>query len=192
MAFATIDVTKGITGTIPVANGGTGLASGTTGEFLKFTGSTTIASAAQAAGGKIGQIVSSSAQNYGNTTSTSFVDTGPTLNITPTATSSKVLLLFNSGTCYENNNYSNFYMYATFDRGGTNVAGSGAEITGTYIYQMSSVNDYGFTFHMNYLDSPSTTSQVTYKVMWRVNNSGAHIYHNLEGLSTITAMEVLA
>ncbi len=45
MAFATIDVTKGITGTIPVANGGTGLASGTSGQFLKFTGSTTLASA---------------------------------------------------------------------------------------------------------------------------------------------------
>tara|TARA_R100000700_G_C3136541_1_gene119810 strand:- start:46 stop:666 length:621 start_codon:yes stop_codon:yes gene_type:complete len=46
MAFATIDVTKGISGTIPVANGGTGVASGTTGQFLKFTGTTTIASAA--------------------------------------------------------------------------------------------------------------------------------------------------
>ena len=46
MAFATIDVTKGITGTIPVANGGTGLASGTSGQFLKFTGNTTVASAA--------------------------------------------------------------------------------------------------------------------------------------------------
>ena len=46
MAFATIDVTKGITGTIPVANGGTGLTSGTTGQFLKFTGTTTLASAA--------------------------------------------------------------------------------------------------------------------------------------------------
>ena len=46
MAFATIDVTKGITGTIPVANGGTGVSSGTIGQFLKFTGSTTLASAA--------------------------------------------------------------------------------------------------------------------------------------------------
>ena len=46
MAFATIDVTKGITWTIPVANGGTGVASGTTGQFLKFTGSTTLASSA--------------------------------------------------------------------------------------------------------------------------------------------------
>ncbi len=50
MAFATIDMTKGITGTIPVANGGTGLASGTTGQFLKFTGSTTLASNAVDAG----------------------------------------------------------------------------------------------------------------------------------------------
>ena len=46
MAFATIDVTKGITGTIPVANGGTGLTSGTTDQVLKFTGSTTLASSA--------------------------------------------------------------------------------------------------------------------------------------------------
>ena len=55
MAFATIDVTKGITGTIPVANGGTGLTSGTSGQFLKFTGTTTVASSAVDAG-KIGQV----------------------------------------------------------------------------------------------------------------------------------------
>ena len=54
MAFATIDLTKGITGSIPTANlptipvnkGGTGLTSGTADQFLKFTGSTTVASAA--------------------------------------------------------------------------------------------------------------------------------------------------
>ena len=56
MAFATIDMTNGITGTIPVANGGTGLASGTSGQFLKFTGSTTIASSAVSAG-KVLQVV---------------------------------------------------------------------------------------------------------------------------------------
>jgi len=54
MAFATIDLTKGITGTIatsnlptiPVTKGGTGLTSGTSGQFLKFTGSTAVGSAA--------------------------------------------------------------------------------------------------------------------------------------------------
>ena len=58
MAFATIDVTKGITGvtptanlpTIPVTKGGTNLTSGTTDQFLKFTGTTTLASAADNAG----------------------------------------------------------------------------------------------------------------------------------------------
>ena len=58
MAFATIDVTKGITGSIPTANlptipvtsGGTGLTAGTTDQFLKFTGTTTLASAADNAG----------------------------------------------------------------------------------------------------------------------------------------------
>ena len=142
--------------------------------------------------GKIGQIVSNSTQNYMSTNSTSFVDTGTTINITPTATSSKILLIFNSGTCYENNNYSNFYVRGTFDRNGTNIGAVNDGFTGMYQYQLSSVNDFGFTFHMNYLDSPSTTSQITYKVQWRVNDSGAQIYHNLEGLRVLTAMEVLA
>jgi len=38
----TINLTNKVTGTLPVANGGTGVASGTTGQFLKFTGATTI------------------------------------------------------------------------------------------------------------------------------------------------------
>ena len=58
MAFATIDLTKGITGSIPTANlptipvtkGGTNLTSWTTDQFLKFTGTTTLASAADNAG----------------------------------------------------------------------------------------------------------------------------------------------
>lgn len=61
MAFATIDLTKGITGSIPTANlptipvtkGGTNLTSGTTDQFLKFTGTTTLASAADNAGGLV-------------------------------------------------------------------------------------------------------------------------------------------
>ena len=42
-----------VTGTLPVANGGTGLTSGTTNQFLKFTGSTTLASAADNSGGLV-------------------------------------------------------------------------------------------------------------------------------------------
>lgn len=55
MALSKIDLDKaGVTGTLPTANldtvgvaqGGTGITSGTTDQFLKFTGTTTIASAA--------------------------------------------------------------------------------------------------------------------------------------------------
>ncbi len=45
-----VNLTSNITGTLPVANGGTGLASGTADQFLKFTGSTTLASAVDNAG----------------------------------------------------------------------------------------------------------------------------------------------
>ena len=44
MPISKINLTSGVTGTMPVANGGTGLASGTSGQFLKFTGTTTLAS----------------------------------------------------------------------------------------------------------------------------------------------------
>ena len=58
MALSKIDVSKMITGTlatgnlptVPVTKGGTGLTSGTTDQFLKFTGTTTVASAAVVAG----------------------------------------------------------------------------------------------------------------------------------------------
>ena len=50
MALSKIDVANMLTGATPVANGGTGIASGTSGQFLKFTGSTTVASAAVDAG----------------------------------------------------------------------------------------------------------------------------------------------
>ena len=46
MALSKIDVANMLTGATPVANGGTGLSSGTSGQFLKFTGSTTLASTA--------------------------------------------------------------------------------------------------------------------------------------------------
>jgi hypothetical protein len=53
MALSKIDISKMTTGTTPVTQGGTGITSGTTDQFLKFTGTTTIASAVDNAGGLI-------------------------------------------------------------------------------------------------------------------------------------------
>ena len=96
MAFATIDVTKGITGTIPVANGGTGLTSGTTDQFLKFTGTTTIASAADNAGAVVQRVIAQDQAKSGDltTTSSSFVSTGIEVTITPTSASNMIDVYF--------------------------------------------------------------------------------------------------
>jgi len=105
MAFATIDVTKGITGTIPVANGGTGLASGTTGQFLKFTGSTTVASSAIGDTGKVLQVKTAyggTATTVNTTTNQLPINSNFYATITPTTVGNKFIMY---GTCdlnYEN------------------------------------------------------------------------------------------
>tara|TARA_R100000995_G_scaffold34688_1_gene15729 strand:- start:295 stop:885 length:591 start_codon:yes stop_codon:yes gene_type:complete len=96
MAFATIDVTKGITGTIPVANGGTGLTSGTTDQFLKFTGTTTIASAADNAGAVVQRVMTQKQKIPSDivTSSTSFESSGIEVTITPTSASNMIDVYF--------------------------------------------------------------------------------------------------
>jgi|TARA_R100001594_G_scaffold33195_2_gene61553 hypothetical protein len=50
MALTRLPIANAVSGTLGVANGGTGLASGTTDQFLKFTGTTAIGSAAVTSG----------------------------------------------------------------------------------------------------------------------------------------------
>lgn len=83
MALSKIDLDKaGVTGTLPssnldtvgVAQGGTGITSGTTDQFLKFTGTTTLASAADNAGAHE-KLLSGSASSATNHDFQNFVDT---------------------------------------------------------------------------------------------------------------------
>ena len=90
MALSKIDVANMLTGSTPVANGGTGLTSGTSGQFLKFTGSTTLASAAD--NGKIAQMIHAETTSQSSTTGTAYADTNLTASITPSATNSKIFL----------------------------------------------------------------------------------------------------
>ena len=166
MAFATIDVTKGITGTIPVANGGTGLASGTTGQFLKFTGSTTIATG-EAGGGKVLQVVTQPKNSDSFTTgdySTVF-----TCSITPSATSSKVLAIAtiqfnNSGNGSTNFPSGNIQILNHSD---TTLGRAFANHYGNQ--NGDSTDQADGTLSLTALDSPNSTSALTYKISYKAN-----------------------
>ena len=190
MAFATIDVTKGITGTIPVANGGTGLASGTAGQFLKFTGTTTLASAAD--NGKIlsiAQTICSTGQDY---TGTSYQNVF-SASITPTSASNKIYLIATI----------NYQLYSTsenFLRAIYSIRDNGeSEITVSDCVKKSSTSDgreYSGNTVLTYLHSPNTTSSYTYYVSQKCvgSNRRCSIYGNNAAYGTkpssITLIEV--
>tara|TARA_R100000900_G_scaffold145996_1_gene133758 strand:+ start:671 stop:1231 length:561 start_codon:yes stop_codon:yes gene_type:complete len=186
MAFATIDVTKGITGTIPVANGGTGLASGTSGQFLKFTGSTTIASAAD--NGKIGQVASTVWNTETSTTSSSWSTTGHSVTITPVATSSKILIIFNMADGYVNSGNYNLEVRPYSSIGGATAAQASSQTPLRVRYNVWTGGG-GY----NFLYSPNTTSSVQILNYFKVNGTGEVYYHNetSKGCS-LTVMEILA
>tara|TARA_R100001086_G_scaffold231660_1_gene152493 strand:+ start:279 stop:866 length:588 start_codon:yes stop_codon:yes gene_type:complete len=153
-----INLASNTTGTLGVANGGTGLTSGTSGQFLKFTGSTTVASAAA---GTVKQVVSAEINSSAQTTSTSFVTTGLFKAITPSSSSNKVIVQIWSPSYYLSGGGN---LHASVYRG-TSGEGSGSEI----IRSVQGLNSLTGNFYINgiisFIDSPASTSALTYTLM---------------------------
>ena len=150
----------------------------------KLTG--TVAAARMPAGSVL-QVVSSTANRAAATTSTSYAATGVTASITPSSTSSKILATYHSGLCYQDHAVG-WYGHFSIFRGSTNL-GAGDGLSGMYIHTQSA-NDLGFNVSCEVLDSPSSTSSLTYTVQWYTNNTNARMVHDLSGRSTITLMEI--
>ena len=134
-----------------------------------------------------------------STTSTSFENiSGLAVSITPTRADSKIMLMAQLSLSQENW-IKRIHLLITGGNAATNYIGDDGTGVESALTICSRVND-GYTqlpAYLNYLDSPSTTSAVTYQVQWRVEaNTGylnrSHGGDSLSGLnaSTITAMEV--
>jgi len=131
--------------------------------------------------GSVLQVVSS--EHIGNTitSSTSFVNTALAVTITPTSSTSKIYVVATGGLDNNNIGYSG---YVTMDRNGTNL---GNGIHGfSYIY-----NSYRLLtpWSLSFLDSPATTSALTYTVQIRAN-SGAIEFPGSDVRKIITVMEI--
>jgi len=137
--------------------------------------------------GKVLQVVNSKITTQETTTSTSFVATQLSLNITPISSSNKILLL---GNCALYNNAGNAGAIMNIFRDTSTSLGKntgGAWGLG-YIFNGGS-NLVGQVSPV-YLDTPSTTSQINYKVYIRKHNLGT-VYISYDGTpSTLTALEI--
>jgi len=160
-------------------------------ENYAFTGTVT-----GAGGGKVLQQQYASMSNSGTSvTSTSYAATNITDTITPSATSSKILIhtmipLF----CRANNSGGNDWFargYLAIYRGGSSiyeneVIGGSGKTTSSYDY--AHVN--GYMTH-SFTDSPSTTSATTYTIYikyQKLQGSDGKVEYN--GTSTISLIEI--
>ena len=147
-----------------------------------------------AGGGKILQVVTATDGTTRGTTSTSFVTASNTctLNITPSATSSKILLMFSS--IGQISTLTGHMAYYTIFKDGSNLIGNEG-MSGVGVYASSSTGGYHFgSADIKYIDSPNTTSQLTYAIYLRTESSsytariGAGGTGNTD--STLIAMEI--
>jgi hypothetical protein len=177
-----ITALTGLTTDLSVAQGGTGAGTFTANGILYGNGTSAIAATATgtsgqvltsngsgsaptfqdvAAGGKVLQVVQASTQTQVNSTSSTYADTNLSATITPSATSSKVLVLVSQ---------------AIASAGGS-AGGEIAILRGSTILeefsQVSNVENQMGNHYFPYLDSPSTTSATTYKTqLKRIDQSG--------------------
>jgi hypothetical protein len=165
----------------------TRLPKGTAGYYLK-QGANDPEWGEVASGGKFGQIIytESSTATTSVTSVGSFSDftNSPTVTITPTATSSKVLVEFNF--ILSGGGSSNGFDVGIFDSANNLM-------TKTGIYGSKS---NGIT--MRFLHTSNTTSAITYKIRGQVNSSGGHHLYldsgesNPERKTFFKATEILA
>jgi len=146
--------------------------------------------------GKVLQVVSTTKTDTFSTTSTTLVDiTGLSATITPSATSSLVLITFNV-TADGPQSSGIALLRGSTKIGAGATAGSRPALSTVTIYQTS---DRPAVQSFTFLDSPATTSATTYKLQtytstgtMYVNRTVTDTDNNLygRGASTITVMEI--
>lgn len=158
-----------------------------TNNFVLTADSTTASGlkwAAAAGGGKVLQVVNSYTDNNSSSTSTTYADTNLTASITPSATTSKILVIASQS---YNTSSQGLRIGLKLFRGSTEIQAGGE------YYGYSSAGGETITGHatFHHLDSPSTTSATTYKTQFNnAGNSGTVRVNYLNMRSYITLMEI--
>ena len=135
-----------------------------------------------ATAGQVIQVLSATDSTNRTTSSTSFVTASNTLSvsITPSATANKILILVSTGVRGLSND-----VYYTIYRDSTNL-GSASGMGITYAGSANAIANIG----INYLDSPNTTSAITYQLYIKVDSGGTNSINHNSVQGSITCLEV--
>jgi len=166
---------------------------GTSGQVLTTNGSGALSWTG--AGGKILQVAQATYSTSTNINTSTFTDTGLSISITPTSSSNKIMVMINQQVRNAAPNPSTLGCRLRLLRGSTNIidfsnSGGGFDSFEITADSGGNVRLAGYISVM-YLDSPSTTSAVTYKTQ-ASTNAGTHAFQNSGAPSLITVMEVAA
>ena len=138
--------------------------------------------------GKVLQVVTGETTTNTQITSSSYADTSLTADITPSATSSKILVLVSQNIQMERATYEiNTFLQLLRDSTTISIKTVGVS-TGA-----SNSQGCRHTFAISHLDEPSTTSAITYKTQGKINdtaNSGTCRFQEGGSRSEIVLIEI--
>lgn len=133
------------------------------------------------------QVVAATYSTQTQSASSTFADTGLTASITPSDTSSKILVIVQQAGCGKTG--SDTECQIKLLRGATDISTFATQIGLT----SSNANNVVGTQGVAYLDSPATTSATTYKTQFRSVGNTANAVVQANGcMSTIILMEISA
>ena len=136
--------------------------------------------------GSVLQVVSANTTTQTTTSGTSYVDTGITATITPTSSSSVILIIVSVNGCEKTNASTQNSLHLQLLRNAASIS----EFAHYLLYTNSLVANCG-ACTTNYLDNPATTASTTYKVQFRNEAASGAVYvQSSSAKSTITLMEI--
>jgi len=137
--------------------------------------------------GKVLQVIYGTTNTTAQTGGSNYVDTGLTAAITPSATSSKVLVLISQNLVFKTDTSSEREVYWNIVRNSTQlvIASSTMDVNSGDQFKNSVFNG------LNFLDSPNTTSATTYKTQMKVSAGSSDVYVQTNSTnSTMILLEI--
>ena len=139
------------------------------------------------------QTVYSTAQSTSG--STALFDSGLTATITPTSSTSKILILVSQNVEFYINSSLGQYVNMNICRGSSSVINFSSCAYTQFTPGSNGYQDSYQTVSFQYLDSPATTSSTTYKTQGSITNVSSTAglrFQNNSGQSVMTLLEIAA